>query len=273
MHPFTDLSRLSLNQRTTEQLGVRQAVEGCVQAGIPYIGLWRDKVAATGLLESKRIVRDAGLRISSLCRAGWFTASSKEERSSRLADNRLAIEEAAELGAEVVVVVCGPAPDRDIAAARAMVEESISQLLPYAAQHHIKLGIEPLHPMFAGDRSVIVTLAEANRLVAKFDSEHIGVIIDAYHVWWDPDIYTHIAQSAGHILGFHVSDWLVPLPDVLLGRGMMGDGIIELRRLRHAVDRAGYTGPIEVEIFNQAIWDRPGDEVLQLMAERFLAHV
>jgi sugar phosphate isomerase/epimerase len=273
MQAFTDLSRLSLNQQTTQPWGVREAVEGCVRAGIPYIGLWRDKVAACGLLESKQIVQDAGLRISSLCRGGWFPASSKEERLSRIADNRLAIAEAAELGAEVVVLVCGPAPDRDIAAARAMVEEAIGELLPYAAEHHVKLAIEPLHPMFAGDRSVIVTLAEANQLVAKFASEYLGVIIDTYHVWWDPDIYTHIAQSAGHILGFHVSDWIVPLPDVLLGRGMMGDGIIELRRLRHAVDQAGYTGPIDVEIFNQALWNRPGDEILRLMSERFLRHV
>jgi sugar phosphate isomerase/epimerase len=258
---------------TTQRWGVHEAVEGCVRAGIPAIGLWRDKVAEIGLSESRRLVRDAGLQISSLCRTGWLLGATTEESAARLADARRAIEEAAELGAEMLLVVCGPAPDRDIEAARKRIEEVLAQLVPYAAQYNVKLGIEPLHPMFAGDRSIIVTLAEANRLAANFAPDRVGVIIDVYHVWWDPEIYTHIAQSAGRILGFHVSDWLVPVPDVLLGRGMMGDGIIELRRLRHAVERAGYTGPIEVEIFNREIWDRPGDEVLRLICERFLSYV
>ena len=133
----------------------------------------------------------------------------------------------------------------------------------------MRLGIEPLHPMFAADRSVIVTLEQANDLAARLADDSVGVVIDVYHVWWDPQVYTEIERAAGRIFGFHVNDWLVPTPDVLLGRGMMGDGVIELRRLREAVDRAGYSGPIEVEIFNQTIWDAPGDEVLALMVERF----
>jgi sugar phosphate isomerase/epimerase len=124
--------------------------------------------------------------------------------------------------------------------------------------------------MYAAERSVIVTLAEANRLVRRLDSSHVGVVIDVYHVWWDPEVYTQITQAAGHILVFHVCDWLVPTPDLLMGRGMMGDGVIELRRLRQAVDAAGYRGPIEVEIFNQAIWNTPGDETLALMVQRYL---
>jgi sugar phosphate isomerase/epimerase len=268
-----DLARLSLNQATTQQWSVREAVDGCVRAGIPAIGLWRHKVAETGLRESARIVRDAGLRVSSLCRGGWFPAASLAERQARLDDNRRAIEEAAELGTDVLVLVCGPAPDKDIAAARVMVEDAIAQLLPYAAEHHVQLAIEPLHPMFAADRSVIVTLAEANRLVERFAVQTIGVIVDAYHVWWDPDVYAQIAQAAGRILGFHVSDWLVPPPDHLNGRGMMGDGVIELRRLRSAVDATGYTGYIEVEIFNQALWEKPGDELLASMCQRYLEYV
>lgn len=273
MPPFTDLARLSLNQMTTQRWGVREAVEGCVRAGIPAIGLWREKVALTGLHESARIVRDAGLRVSALCRGGWFPAASAAERQERIDDNLRAIEEAATLGTDVLVLVCGPAPDRDIVAGRAMVEDAIAQILPHAIAHGIKLGIEPLHPMFAADRSVIVSLGEANRLAAKFPAQHVGVIIDVYHVWWDPDIYALIEQAAGRIFGFHVNDWLKPPFDTLNGRGMMGDGVIELRRLRHAVDAAGYNGPIEVEIFNQAIWDRPGDEILALMCKRYLEYV
>lgn len=270
MKPFTDLTRLSLNQITTQRWSVREAVDGCVRAGIPFIGLWREKVAETGLQESARMLRDAGLRVSSLCRGGWFPAATAAERQARLDDNRRAIEEAATLGTEVLVLVCGPAADRDIGAARAYVEEAIAQLIPYAAEHGVKLGIEPLHPMYAAERSVIVTLAEANRLAHQFNSSHVGVVIDVYHVWWDPQIYTHIAEAAGHILGFHVCDWLVPTPDLLMGRGMMGDGVIEVRRLHQAVDAADYTGPIEVEIFNQAIWDTPGDQTLALMVRRYL---
>ncbi|HEV2653339.1 MAG TPA: sugar phosphate isomerase/epimerase family protein [Ktedonobacteraceae bacterium] len=273
MDVLPNIARLSLNQITTQRWGVREAVAGCVRAGIPAIGLWRDKVAETGVAESRRIVRDAGLQVSSLCRGGWFLAATERERSQRFDDNRRAIEEAAQLGTEVLVLVCGPAPDRDIVTARAMVAEAIARLVPYAVEHQVKLAIEPLHPMFAADRSVIVTLDEANSIAEQINSPYVGVAIDVYHVWWDPQIYAQIERAAGRILGFHVNDWLVPLPDVLMGRGMMGDGVVELRRLRQAVDRAGYTGFIEVEIFNQAIWHRPGDEVLHQMCERFLRYV
>jgi len=137
----------------------------------------------------------------------------------------------------------------------------------------VKLGIEPLHPMFAADRSVIVTLAQALTLAEGFPSNQVGVVVDAYHVWWDPDLRAQLKRAAGRILGYHVSDWLVPLPDLLLGRGMMGDGLIDLRALRGAVEAAGYEGPIEVEIFNQEIWDAPGDEVFELIMARSLVHV
>ena len=273
MQPFTDTARLSLNQATTQRWGLREAVDGCARAGIPAIGLWRDKVAEAGLATSAAIVRDAGLRVSSLCRGGYFPAATAAERAARLDDNRRAIDEAAELGTDVLVLVCGPAPDRDLDGARAMVEDGIGQLIPYAVERGVRLGIEPLHPMFAGDRSVIVTLGQANDIAERFDSPQVGVVIDVYHVWWDPDVWAQIARSDGRVLGFHVNDWIVPTPDLLLGRGMMGDGVIELRRIRTAVDGAGYTGPIEVEIFNQALWDMPPNEVLALMRDRFLAYV
>ncbi len=270
--PLTDLSRLSLNQATTQQWSVRQVVEGCVRAGIPAIGFWRHKIAETGLQESARIVRDAGLQVSSLCRGGWFDAPTAEGRRKQLDDNRRAIEEAATLGTDVLVLVCGPAANHDLPSARAYVEEAIATLLPYAAERGIRLGIEPLHPMYAGDRSVIVTLEQANGIVQRLDHEYLGVVIDVYHVWWDPEIEAQIRAAAGHILGFHICDWLVPTPDMLNGRGMMGDGVIDIRRLRGLVEEAGYHGLIEVEIFNNALWELPGDEVLQLMAARYLAH-
>src|SRR6185503_1022040 len=168
------------------------------------------------------LVRDAGLHVSSVCRGGMFPAATAAERRSRITENHRAGDEAAALGADVLVLVCGSAPDKDIVAARAMVREGIAALLPYAQERGVRLGIEPLHPIFAGDRSVIVTLAEANALVEAFASAALGIVADVYHIWWDPDLYAQIERAAGRLVGFHVNDWIVPLPDPLLGRGMIG---------------------------------------------------
>ena len=268
-----DYARLSLNQKTVDRWSLRETLEACARAEIPFVGLWREKVAETGLRESLRLLRELDLRISSLCRGGFFPASNQAAFEANLDDNRRAIELAAELGTNVLVLVCGAAPDRDIRRARAMIAEAIAMLAPFAAQHGVKLAIEPLHPISAADRSAIVTLEQANDLAEQFPPEQVGVTIDAYHVWWDPKVEAQIARAAQRILGFHISDWIVPLPDPLLGRGMIGDGVIELRRLRRAVDLAGYTGPIEVEIFNQNIWDQPGDQVLEQIKQRYLEHV
>jgi sugar phosphate isomerase/epimerase len=271
--PLQDISRLSFNQITVQTWTLKEAVDGCARHGIRYIAPWRDRVAEAGLVESARLIRDAGLKVSSLCRGGFFPAATSAERALRIDDNKRAVEEAAALGADVLILVCGPAPDRDLAAARAMVSGGIAELVPHAAAAGVRLGVEPLHPMFAGDRSVIVTLAEALNLAEEYPADEVGVVVDVYHVWWDPQIHEHIARAGRRIFGYHVNDWLVPVPDPLMGRGMMGDGVIELRKLRAAVEMAGYLGPIEVEIFNRAVWAMPGDEILELVEERFLEHV
>ncbi|OYD07162.1 sugar phosphate isomerase/epimerase family protein [Paludifilum halophilum] len=273
MKEVPSIQRLSLNQITTENWNLSEAVEGCLRAEVPWISVWRHKLQEFGLNKSRKMIRDAGLRVSSLCRGGMFPAASKSERQSRLDDNRRALEEAAELGTDVLVLVCGSAPDRDLDSARKWVEEGIEQLIPYAKECGVKLGIEPLHPMYAADRSVIVTLGQANAIRERLQSTQVGVVVDVFHVWWDPDLYQQIARAGDHILGFHVSDWIVPVPDLFKGRGMMGDGVIEIRRIRQAVEEAGYNGPIEVEIINQAIWDQPGDQTLQTMKDRYLEHV
>jgi sugar phosphate isomerase/epimerase len=268
-----DLARLSLNQMTTERWSVRDAIEGCVRMGIPSIGLWRHKVAEAGLDESARLVHEAGLRVSSLCRGGMFTAADAAGLRTRLDDNRRAVDEAAELNADVLVLVCGGLAGRDLDGARAQVEQGIADLLPYASERGVTLGIEPLHPAFVADRSVIATLGQANDLLERLVSPWVGVVIDTYHVWWDPQLYVEIERAAGRIVGFHVDDWPCANRDPLMGRGMMGDGVIDVRRIRRAVDATGFDGAIEVEIFNQEIWDRPGNEVLQLMRECYLACV
>ncbi|MDC3416031.1 sugar phosphate isomerase/epimerase family protein [Aquibacillus salsiterrae] len=267
------LDRLSLNQITTEQWNLKEAIEGCIRHEVPWISVWRHKIEEFGLAESARMIKDSGLKVSSLCRGGMFPAATASERQGRLEDNFRAVEEAAELGTDTLVLVCGPAPDRDIDQARKWVEEGIEKLVPFAEQHGVKLGIEPLHPMYAGDRSVVNTLGQANQMAEKYNPSQVGVVVDVFHVWWDPDLYNQITRATGKILGFHVSDWILPVPDIFKGRGMMGDGVIEINRIRQAVERAGYLGPIEVEIINQSIWDRPGDDVLTEVKQKFAEHV
>lgn len=266
----SSLDRLSLNQKTVNGWSLPEAVEGCLRADIPWIGIWRDKIEETGLGEAARIIRESGLKVSSLCRGGMFPADSPDKRAENIDDNKRAIEEAATIGTDTLVMVCGGLSGvRAIDDARAMVRDGIESIIPFAEAHGVKIGIEPLHPAFAADRSVISLLGEANDLVEHFDSRQVGVVIDIYHVWWDPNVYREISRARSNTLGFHVNDWLVPNTDPLMSRGMMGDGVVENRRLRKAVDAEGYTGPIEVEIFNADIWARDGNEVLSLMKERF----
>ena len=271
--PLHDVARLSFNQITSDRMPLAEVVEACARHGVPYVSVWRHKIAEVGLDAAMRLVRDAGVRVSSVCRGGMFPAATREEREGRIDDNRRAIDEAAALGAPVLVLVCGPAPDRDIDGARQMVEDGIGRIAPYAAERGVQLGIEPLHPAFAAERSCITTLGEGRRLAERVDATNVGVIADVYHIWWDPDLHDEIARTARRIIGFHVSDWLVPATNVLMNRGVMGDGVIDLKRIRGAVERTGYAGPIEVEIFNESVWSMPLDSLLPLLKERFLAHV
>lgn len=266
---MADVSRLSLNQITTPRWSVKEAVDACLRRGIGCIGLWRHKIQELGLSESIRAVRDSGMRVSSVCRGGMFPAESAEERRRRVEDSFRAVDEASALKADVLVLVVGGASPVGIQAARQMVCDGIAVLAPYAKSAGVRLGLEPLHPMFAGDRSVLTTIAGAHAMAQPYAREDVGLILDAFHIWWDPCVTEQISSAAERIRGFHVSDWLVPLPDILLGRGMMGDGVIDIRCLRDAVDRAGYSGPIEVEIFNQTIWDESPDAVLDRVVETF----
>ncbi|GAB2539784.1 sugar phosphate isomerase/epimerase family protein [Gracilibacillus alcaliphilus] len=268
-----DVKRLSLNQITTDQWNLQQAVEGCLRNNIGWIAVWRHKIEEIGLKQAKKLIHDSGLQVSSICRGGMFPAATAKERSLRIDDNKRAIEEAAELGTDTLVLVCGPSADRDIDNARAQVADGIDQLVPYAKEYGVKLAVEPLHPMFAADRSVINTLDQATTIAEQYDPTEVGVIVDVYHVWWDPNLYPAIERAKGRVLGFHVSDWKVPMPDMFKGRAMMGAGVIEINRMRQAVEQTGYHGPIEVEIINQSLWDREGDEVLTEIKQRFMEHV
>jgi len=256
-----DPARLSLNLITVDHWSLEEAVERCAAAGIGWVAPWRHQLS--GATEAARLIGAAGLRVSSLCRGGFFTSMGADE------DNRRAVDEAAELGAQVLVLVCGPPPGKDLAQARDMIAAGIDRLLPYAAERGVRLGIEPLHPMMIGKRSAIVTLGEANDLVERLGAPHLGVVIDVYHVFWDPRLEDEIARAGGHIFGFHVCDWLAETTDTINERGMMGDGIIDLPRVRTAVEAAGYDGLIEVEIINPAVWGLPRGELMSRVRERF----
>jgi sugar phosphate isomerase/epimerase len=263
---------LSINLATVrQQWTLREAVEGCARHGITAIDPWRDQVAATGLDEAVRIVKANGMRITGYCRGGMFPATDVAGRAAAIDDNRRAIDEAAALGAECLVLVCGglPGGSRDIAAARRMVAEGIAAVLTHARACGIPLAIEPLHPMYAADRACVNTLGQALDLCDQL-GEGVGVAVDTYHVWWDPELEAQIARAGKRILAHHICDWLVPTRDLLLDRGMMGDGVIDFRRIRAFIEAAGYTGPQEVEIFSAADWwTRPGDEVLATCIARY----
>jgi sugar phosphate isomerase/epimerase len=268
------LDRLSLNQATVKRLGLRDAVELCVRHEIPAIGLWRDRVAETGLAEAAAAVRAAGLRVSSLCRGGFFTVADPDGRRAALADNLAALEEAAELGAGTLVLVCGglPTGQRDLGLARRMIEDAIGSLVPAALRAGVQLGIEALHPMFCADRCVISSLGEAVDLAVLFPAEAVGVVVDTYHVWWDARLADEIARAGRRIVSFQVCDWVLPLPaDTLLGRGHLGDGCIDFASIAAAVAATGYSGDVEVEIFNAEIWDAPPDVTATAVRERFAA--
>ena len=268
---MADLSRLSFNTVTLrDQWTLAQCIEGCARHGIPGISPWRDKLAEYGLERAARHIRDAGLRVSGLCRGGIFTA----DPAAAGADNRQAVDEAAALGAEsLVMVVGGLAPgSKDLIGARQIVADGVAALAPYARDAGVKIALEPLHPMTCADRSVLNTAAQALDL-ADAVGQGVGVALDVYHIWWDPAVAASIARAAGRIYGFHACDWLVPTQDLVFDRGMMGDGMIDIPSLRAMVEAAGYHGMIEVEILSRRWWQRDPDQVLATIKERFLAHV
>jgi sugar phosphate isomerase/epimerase len=283
MRDFSNDHRwLSLNTATVRKQGdLAQIVEACARHGIGAIDPWRDQVAAIGLDRAVRVVRDAGLELSGYCRGGMFT-SDAAHRSLVRDDNRRCVDEAKALKAPCVVLVVGGLPQysrpgsaasKNIVEARAQVDDAIAEMLDYAKQADMPLAIEPLHPAYAADRACVNTIKQALDICDRLDPQRtgaLGVALDVYHIWWDPQIARDIARAGARILGFHVCDWLVPTRDTVFDRGMMGDGAIDIPGLRAQVDAAGYDGLIEVEIMSQLNWwRRDPDEVLRIARERF----
>jgi sugar phosphate isomerase/epimerase len=270
-----DSALLSLNTATVrQQWTLPEIVAGCARHGIARISPWRDQVAAAGLKPIAQRIRDSGLSLSGYCRGGMFPAVDGAGRRAALDDNRRAVDEALTLGAPCLVLVVGGLPkdrdgkvaSKDLPGAREMVRDGIGELLEYARPAGMPLAIEPLHPMYAADRACVNTMAHANDLCDELGGG-LGIAVDVYHVWWDPQLQREIERAGGaspsRLLAYHISDWLVPTTDLLLDRGMMGDGVIDLPLIRSWMEAAGYRGAHEVEIFSaRNWWQRDPDEVL-----------
>ncbi|MGP4113563.1 sugar phosphate isomerase/epimerase family protein [Streptomyces sp. 4N509B] len=272
-----ELTGFSVNQMTVKQLPLPELVKGLVGLGVPGVGLWREPVAEFGLEATARLVRDAGLAVTSLCRGGFFTAADAAGRARAIDDNRAAIDEAAVLGTDSLVLVSGGLPpgSRDLVGAREQVAEALAELWPYGAERGVRLLVEPLHPMYAADRCVVSTLGQALDLAGWFPAEWVGVCVDTYHLWWDDQIAVQLDRAGreGRLHRYQLADWVTPLPEgVLTGRGQLGDGAVDFRWFGAVVERAGYTGPVEVEIFNDGMWARDGQEVLSETVARYREH-
>ena len=270
--------RLSLNQATIKYADLTAALRVTADAGVTSIGLWREPVAEVGLETAVRMVTDSGLRVSSLCRGGFFTTQEGPARRAAIDENRRAIAETAALGAPTLVLVAGglPSGSRDLVGARERVRDAIGELAAEARAAGVTLAIEPLHPMYASDRAVVSTLGQALDIAEQFGSDAVGVVVDTFHVWWDPALARQIARAGagGYIASYQVCDWATPLPhDVLLARHYPGDGVIDFAAISALVQAAGFTGDVEVEIFNQEIWDTPAADVVARTVASFAAAV
>ncbi|MDO5287835.1 MAG: sugar phosphate isomerase/epimerase family protein [Actinomycetia bacterium] len=285
---MTGRQRLSLNTATAKSSSLAECIAAAQAHGLGAVGPWRDRVQEVGAETAARMVRDAGLRVSTLCRGGFITGRDDEQVAQALADNRLAIDEAATLGTSELVMVVGGLPaaygltgrpeapgdaaDKDLVAARQRVADRVGDLVPYARERGVRLALEPMHPLFTADRGVLTTLGQSLDLAAEHPADAVGVVVDTYHVWWDPDLEASVARAGreGRISSYQVCDWSLPLQaSTLNSRGYPGDGYIDFPTITGWVAQAGYTGDIEVEIFNETVWAQGADTIVTTMAERY----
>lgn len=272
--PLPDTSKLCIHTITTKPWPIERAIVEYSRAGVSGISVWRQYLDGRQPAIVARQIAEAGLETVSLVRGGFFPATTRRERQAALDDNRRAIDEAAELGAPLVVLVCGAVPGQPLDESRMQIQDGIAAVLAHAAASGVKLAIEPLHPMYADSRSAINTLKQANDLADVLDSPWVGVAVDVYHLWWDPGLETEIRRcgQSGHLLAFHVCDWKTPTEDMLNDRGLMGEGCIPIRQIRGWVEQAGFTGFNEVEIFSNRYWAQDQAEFLRQIKQAYLDH-
>lgn len=275
MNRLTDFSRLCLHTITTKPWSLEECIDNYQAAGVPAITVWRQALEPQGLPESAKMLKGSGLRVTSLCRGGFFPATTAAERGKALDDNRRAIEEAHAIGAPHIVLVVGAVPGIALPEARQMISDGIEAVLPEARAAGVKLAIEPLHPMYANDRSAVNTLKQANDMVAKIGNPLVGVAVDVYHLWWDDTLEQEIVRCGRmkSLFAFHVCDWRTPTRDFLNDRGLMGEGCINIPQIRSWVEDAGFNGDIEVEIFSTELWATDQHQFVDRIKQAYLQHV
>jgi sugar phosphate isomerase/epimerase len=268
---LTDLSQLCIHTITTKPWGIEEAAKNYSAEGVKGITVWRDALADRNIKQTGQLLRDHGLNIVSLCRGGFFPNKEKEKRKLAIEDNLKAIEEAAELGTRLIVLVCGADPTQSLEDSRKQIKEGIEAILHQAKAAGIKLAIEPLHPMYADTRSAINTLAQANDMAEQINSPYVGVAADVYHLWWDPSLEQEIKRCGenDHLFAFHICDWNSPTTDMLLDRGLMGDGCIPVNKIRSWVEATGFNGFYEVEIFSNKYWQQDQTEFLKRIIKAY----
>lgn len=272
--PLTDLDRLCVHTITTKSWDIETAAKKFSAAGVKGITVWRDTYAGRDISATGQMLRDHDLSIVSTCRGGFFPGATAAERQTAIDDNRRAIAEAHELGAPLVVLVCGAVPGQPLTESRKQITDGIAAVLDDCAASGVKLGIEPLHPMYADSRSAVNTLGQANGMCEQLASPYVGVAADVYHLWWDPDLQQEIARCGkiGALFSFHVCDWRSPTIDFLNDRGLMGEGVINIREIRGWVEAAGFTGFNEVEVFSDRLWAQDQDEYLAQIIQAYRDH-
>ncbi len=268
---LTDTSKLCLHTITTKPWPIEVAMDKYAEAGIGGITVWRQALEGRNIANIGEQLRSRSLEIVSLCRGGFFPARTAGDRAAAIEDNRLAIREAAELGAPMIVLVCGAVPVQSLEESRKQIADGIAAVLPLAEEHGIRLAIEPLHPMYADDRSAVNTMASANAICDQIDHPLLGIAADVYHIWWDPDLKEQIRISGekNRLFAFHLCDWMTPTTDLLNDRGLMGEGCIDLKGIRAMVESAGFKGFNEVEIFSNRWWAKDQDDFLQAIKIAF----
>lgn len=264
------LDRLSINQITVRRWSFEETVTGLARHGIGWLGAWLAPVEEYGIERAAKLLATHDVRISSVCRAGFFTGKNPDGGGFDDAANRRAVDLTAQLGADVLYLVAGGVTDdKNLPASREAVIEGILDLAPYAAAAGVRLAVEPLHPSMCAERSVVVTLDQAVDICRQVGARNVGIAVDSYNVWWDPRLREAIGRAGSRIISYQVCDWLVPQPHPTFGRGIPGDGVIDIPAMTRAVAAAGYDGPIEVEIFNERVWATDPDEVVAVVADRF----
>lgn len=269
--PLINLEQLCIHTITTKPWPIEDAVKHYAANGVRGITVWRDALYDRDIKKTGDMIRNEGLQIVSLCRGGFFPSADKQKRRAAIDDNKRAIEEAEDVGAPLIVLVCGADPSQSLEDSRTQIREGIEELIPMAASAGIRLAIEPLHPMYADSRSAINTLAQANEMAEQINSPQVGVAVDVYHLWWDPVLKSEIERcgSNNHLFAFHICDWSLPTTDLLLDRGLMGDGCIPVNQIRSWVESTGFNGFYEVEIFSTKYWSMDQQEFLKKIIDAY----